>query len=546
MNTKRLVALSILFLLAGIIAACNAPPAPQAPAQSQQGQTKPAATEKKSDTAAAPASKVPKGQIVIGENNFFTDFNPLTLSDVKGLYLFVNEPLFIWDRDDSSKFLPRLAESWEVSKDNLTYTFHLRKNVKFTDGQPFTAADVKFTFDTAMKPETGYPGKAQLSNIAKVETPDDNTVVITVKAPSAVFLGSLADFGIVPKHVLEGQDLKTTTFKTFPIGTGPFIIKEHDAEILTFEYNPNYWGDPPGVAKIILRTAKDAAARSAMLRSGEIDITRYEPDTQNDLIGKGFHVDKVPSQGWSDIEINFKNPLFTDKRVRQAMLQAIDREGVLNAIYQGNQTVASGPLTPKEWSFEGDVTKYSYDINKATQLMTAAGWAKNKNGIWEKDGKTFSFSLMALGQNPQIFQTNVVLQEQWNKFGFDVKVDSTPEWPVWWDRYTKGDFDSGVMSWAYGADPDGLSTKFETGGGSNGSAYSNPALDKLLKQGRETLDQSARKQIYSQVQKIVTDDLPSLWLGWGSGGIIMKDKVVARYDPMKGHFGSAYWWQIKE
>ncbi|MBI3942885.1 MAG: hypothetical protein HY326_07715, partial [Chloroflexi bacterium] len=348
------------------------------------------------------------------------------------------------------------------------------------------------------------------------------------------------------KHILEGQDLKTTNFKMLPVGTGPFIVTEHNAETLVFDYNPNYWGEPPGVGKIILRTAKDAAARSAMLRSGEIDITRYEPDTQDDLIGKGFYVHKIPSLGWSSIEVNLRNPLFSDKQVRQAMLYSIDREGILKALYQDNAVVASGPLPPIEPAYEPNVTKYSYDLNKANQLMTSAGWKKNAKGIWEKDGKSFAFSLMALGQNPKIFQTNVVLQETWQKFGFDVKVDSTPEWPVWIDRYTKGDFEAGVMSWGYGSDPDGLTPKFETKGGNNGGAYSNPEIDKLLKQGRESLDQSARKVIYSQFQKVVADDLPVLWLGWSSTGIIMKDKVVAKYDPIKGHFGSAYWWQLKE
>jgi peptide/nickel transport system substrate-binding protein len=162
------------------------------------------------------------------------------------------------------------------------------------------------------------------------------------------------------------------------------------------------------------------------------------------------------------------------------------------------------------------------------------------------DGQTFSFALMALGQNPKIFQTNVVLQDQWKAFGFDVVVDSTPEWPVWIDRYTKGDFDAGVMSWGYGADPDGLTPKFSTDGETNGGGYSNPELDALLEEGRTSLDQDTRAEIYSELQAILADDLPVLWLGWGTTGIIMKDKVIAKYDPMKGHFGSAYWWQLKE
>jgi peptide/nickel transport system substrate-binding protein len=485
------------------------------------------------------------GQIIVGESPFWDDLNPLTLSDAKGLDLFITEPLIIYDREDWSLMLPGLAESWEVSEDSLTYTFQLRSTT-FSDGTPFTSADVLFTLQTAMDPATPYVGPVPVSLVSSVEAPSDSEITVTLAEPSAVFLKTLSRFGIVPKHLLEGEDLATTEFRRFPVGTGPFVVAEHDAEFFTLEANSTYWGDPPGVSRIAFSSAPDAAARSAKLRAGDIDLTRLEPMTQAGLDGSGFHIDTAQSLGWLSCEVNHAHSLLGDANVRKALLHAVDREGLLGAINPGMSSVASGPLVPSDAFFESNVATYPYDLDAAAALMETAGWTRDGDGAWQKDGERASVTLMAYQPNPVIFNTNLALEESWRTFGIDVTVDVAPDWSSWWDRYIAGDFDAGVMDWAYGFDPNGMSGNFTTGGSMNGSGYSNAEIDDLFFAGSTMLDADARKDIYSQIQIKLADDLATLWIAWQDRGIIMRDGVNATYNPVGDFYANAYWWTLSD
>src|SRR5687768_8190267 len=139
------------------------------------------------------------------------------------------------------------------------------------------------------------------------------------------------------------------------------------------------------------------------------------------------------------------------------MLHALDREAILGATYPGVAEVATGPIVPEDSYFEADTEQYAFDLETAASLMESADWTRNAEGIWEKDGEPFAFTLMAYQPNPGIFNTNLALQESWSQFGFAVEVDVTPDWASWWDRYIAGDFAAGVMDWGYGMDPDGMS-----------------------------------------------------------------------------------------
>ncbi len=485
------------------------------------------------------------GQILVGESPFWDDLNPLTLSDAKGIDLFITEPLVIYSRENWNELLPGLAETWTTSEDGLTYSFSLRQT-NFTDGTPFTSADVAFTFETVMDPTTPYVGSVAVALISSIDTPSSSEFVVTLSEPSAVFLKSLSRFGIVPKHLLEGADLATTEFRLFPVGTGPFVVAEHDAEFFTLEANPDYWGEPPGVGRIAFSSAADAAARSAKLRAGDIDLTRLEPLTQAGLDGNGFHIDTAQSLGWLSCEINHRHPMLGDVNVRKALLHAIDREGILGAINPGMSSVASGPLVPDDAFFEADVPVYPFDTDAAATLMEAAGWTRNDDGAWEKDGSPASLTLMAYQPNPVIFNTNLALEEGWRSFGIDVTVDVAPDWASWWDRYIVGDFDAGVMDWAYGFDPDGMAGNFTTGGGLNGSGYSNAEVDELFAAGRVALDAETRTGIYSQIQTKLAEELATLWIAWQDRGIIMRDGVNATYNPIGDFYANAYWWTISE
>jgi peptide/nickel transport system substrate-binding protein len=178
--------------------------------------------------------------------------------------------------------------------------------------------------------------------------------------------------------------------------------------------------------------------------------------------------------------------------------------------------------------------------------METAGWTRDGDGAWQKDGERASVTLMAYQPNPVIFNTNLALEESWRTFGIDVTVDVAPDWSSWWDRYIAGDFDAGVMDWAYGFDPNGMSGNFTTGGSMNGSGYSNAEIDDLFFAGSTMLDADARKDIYSQIQIKLADDLATLWIAWQDRGIIMRDGVNATYNPVGDFYANAYWWTLSD
>ena len=445
--------------------------------------------------------------------------------------------------DDALAF-PSLAtqvptrENGGISQDGLTYTFKLRNDVKWHDGQQFTAKDVVFTYQTLMKKELASPRTADLvERIASVSNPDDYTVVFKLNKIVAPFLVSncaSAGYGIVPQHILGSvavDQLKQHPFSTgdptVSVGTGPFKFKEWvKDDHATFVKNPSYFLGEPALDSYISKVVKDTNAVVASLKTGEADwgtgipLASYEDmqKQQNVTVSK---YDQYNFE-FSAFQIDpAKSTLFQQKEVRQALTYALDREAMAQAIYIGLATVAQGTEPTLSFAYAPDQmkVKYAYDPQKATQLLDSAGWVAGGDGIRAKDGKKLQFTIWTNAGNKARESLITVMQQQWKAIG----VDATPKTEDFASLVTRitetHDFEVAMLGFIWDIDPDQgtmWATKSYTGGFNLGK-YSNPQVDKLIESGLTELDTAKRKQIYIDMQNAVLEDAPSIILVFPQG-----------------------------
>ena len=393
---------------------------------------------------------------------------------------------------------PDLAEKWDISADGKTYTFTLRKGVKFHSGRPLTSAAVKYTFDRLVDKATVSPNASLLAPVESIATPDDSTVVITLKQADASFLTNLTSPATViinPDAVQQNGDLTRTAD-----GTGPFRFKEYVPNTrVVLERNPEYWeSGKPYVDGIEMTIAADDTARTAAVRTGTVDFIEYAPlkdipSLKNDtsLVLAGDQNTNIRFIG-----LNVTRKPFSDLKVRQAVAAVIDRDAVLGPAVFGFGTPTVEIFPPGFWAGLG-VKPSSPDVAKAKQLLAEAGYP---------DG--FSTTILSWSQYSFLSNAAVVVQDQLKQIGISADVN-LEENAAFIKDYLDNNFDLTVTGNSAYVDPNDIYLRFfGTNQGSNGVRYSNPKADDLIAQGVATTDQAKRKQIYQQLQQLLLDDLP--------------------------------------
>lgn len=414
-----------------------------------------------------------------------------------------------------------LAESWKVSDGGKTITFKLRPGVTWQDGQPFTSADVKFTVESLLDPKTASPHKSMFDLVEKIETPDPLTVVARYKKAFAPALESWG-MGIVPKHLLEGKDVNTDPFNRKPVGTGAYqVVEWKDKQYIELAANPNYWEGRVHIAKLRIRFIPEPATQLLELKTGGIDGMTLQPDQFAHQIG-GEAFDKVAKKYRFDglaqytyLGFNLAREPFGDKRVRQALSHAIDRDELISGVMEGLAKPCSGPYSPLMPAYNQAVKPYAYDLTQSAKLLDEAGWLLEKDGLRHKGGKVFKFSLITNKGNAPREKTVLILQQQFKKLGVQADVQII-EWSSFLSNYVdKKNFDAVVMGWQLTLDPDQYSIWHSSqtkDGEFNFIGYKNPAVDKLLEQGREEFDPAKRLAIYRKFHAIVAEDQPMAFL----------------------------------
>lgn len=488
----RLIALVSLLVLA-LLAGC---------AGGGGGSTPDPAPGNGDGATAPPPPEGPTGSIVIGSAADVTNLNPLKGTDSYSYYVLnlIYDPLFQVGPD--LKPVGQLVELTETP-DDTTYIFHLRKGVTFHDGQPLTAEDVKYTYDYILNPDNGYANRALYSPIESIEVIDEHTVKFTTSQPYAP-LTTFLTVGIVPKHIDEADP---DALSNHPIGTGPYeFVSWQPQDRLVLKANENWWVEgEPKIRDVTFMPMTEATTRLAALETGTIDIADNVPAAQvSSLQSKGLGVFNSDPNGYYFFAFNQSRPPFDNKLVREAFTLAINRDEIVDFVWYGLNETANSPIISTSWAYEPNVTKHPYDPERAKQLLAEAGYP---------DGVTVQLLMQADDITRRYVEP---MQQQWAEAGIKLELVQK-EWGAFFQDVLAADFELLAMTWLGQDDPDrGVYRQFHSSmhapNGHNWIFYTNPRVDELLDEGRATLDQQRRAEIYREVQRHVTEDFAYLYL----------------------------------
>ncbi|GAA2438415.1 ABC transporter substrate-binding protein [Streptomyces lavendulocolor] len=449
------------------------------------------------------------------------------------------------------KLKPALAVALpEVSADGLTYTYKLRKGVTFSDGKPFTAKDVVFTYRTILDKRTNNASRTELDALKDVRAAGDDTVVLTLKYPYAPFAERTV-LGIAPEHVAGKQDVNTGPFTTRPIGTGPYVLTSWSkGEKLSFRANPHYWGGAPKVKKLTMAIIKDDDVRATRLRSGDLDGAILPPN-----LAKGFKGDRAKkifeatTYDYRLVTLPTHNRVTGDTAVRRALDVAVDRKAMVDQILEGAGKPAYGPVpTDSEWFTEG--TERPHDPAAARKILDDAGWKPGPDGIRVKDGVRATFPLWYLSGDKLRQEHALAYASDAKKAGIDVRTQAGT-WEVIEPRMKT---DAVLAGGGSPGDPDFdqyLLLKSSLGGdGFNNMAwYDNPAVDKALDQGRRTDDKAARKAAYDTIQRELVKNPGYTFLTHIDHLYVLNDSwdgPVTQVEPHDHGLASGPWWNVED
>ena len=451
----------------------------------------------------------------IGDASFL---NPILSQDSASSEInsFVFNGLIKYDRDLQG-FVGVLAESWKVENGSEpVITFYLRKGVLWHDGKEFTAEDVKFTYDKIMDEKTNTVRRSDYELVKTAEVLDPYTFRVTYKQPFSPGLATWG-MGIIPKHLLEKEDINTTQFNRRPLGTGPFrFIEWVSDEKIVVEANPKYFEGRPNLDRIIYRVIPEPSLSEMELLTQGVDYYSVFPHQLRRMKEVSFlKMYSQPTLSYTYIGYNLKNPLFQDKRVRQALTYATNREEIVQYVLYGLGTVATGPFPNHLWYANPKVKPIPYDPQKARQLLAEAGWKDtNGDGILDKDGKPFLFRLITNSGNEIRKDVGVLVQRQLREVGIDVKFELY-EWSVFLKNFINAKaFDACILGWGLSPDPDDYqiwhSSQIEKG--FNFVSYKNSEVDLLWEEGRREYDVEKRKKIYWRIHELMAEDQPYTFL----------------------------------
>jgi peptide/nickel transport system substrate-binding protein len=436
--------------------------------------------------------------------------------DVSGL---IYNGLVKYDTD--LRVIGDLAESWDISRDGLVITFHLKKGVKWTDGVEFTADDVMFGYQTIINEKTPTAYSEDFKQVKKAEVLDKYTFRVTYAKPFAPALTSWGNLVILPRHILEGKDITKSPLTRDPVGMGPYrLTKWISGQELILDSNHDYFEGRPYIDRFIYRIIPDSATMFLELQTGGVDMMnltpiQYTKQTNDTFFTDNFRKYRFPSFSYTYLGFNLRHPFFKDKRVRQAIAYAIDKQEIVDVVLFGLGTVSTGPYVPHTWPYNPNVKRYDYNPEKARELLREAGWKMGSDGILEKDGRRFEFTILTNIGNSLRMNTATIIQWRLAQIGIKVHI-RVLEWSTFINEFIdKKRFEAVILGWSIGLDPDqyeiwysGKTKEKEL----NFVSYRNPEVDALLEKGRSTFDIKERKKAYDRLQEILAEDLPYIFL----------------------------------
>jgi peptide/nickel transport system substrate-binding protein len=479
------------------------------------------------------------GTVVIGLLSEPATLNPLVASTTQEKDII--ERLFLKlleEQDDFLNFEPRLARDWVFSQDGLAVTFHLRKDVFWTDGTPCTARDVKFTFELQTDPRIAWPSRHLKDRIDSVEVVDDYTVRFRFSQRYPYQLMDANDGVIVPEHLLSDcprDQFSTQPFSRRPAGNGPFMLGRWvSGQYVELVRNPRYY-EPgkPYLDRVVFRVVPDDLTLLTLLKKGEIDcLESVSKEAAADLAADypDIRIFKYPSRSMTYIAWNLERPWFQKREVRRALTMAIDRREIINTLLSGMAAECKSPMSPLIWAYDDSIESIPYDPRRAAAILKDNGWSDTDgDGILDRDGRPFEFEMITNNGNQLRVGIVTMAESYLRKVGIKVKPQLL-DWNHFISRVTQSDFDSQVMGWKVGTRADLTElwhSRSNEPGGYNRVGYRNQEVDSLIDKAKNTLDTDQAKALWSRCQRIIYEDQPFTF-------IAVQYEVIALRSKFKG------------
>ncbi|WP_267371466.1 MULTISPECIES: ABC transporter substrate-binding protein [unclassified Pantoea] len=479
------------------------------------------------------AAKLRKDTVVAGISEPQGIFNPYFF--VNGWDENVTNVIFsrLIDWDSHGNLVPGLAKSWTVSPDNKVYTIKLRPDLTFSDGSPLTAKDVAFTLTVLYDPKYDGDTDITLANIAGgaeykagkadsvsgLKVIDPLTLQITTTQPGATTLAKIG--GPVLSEAYYGKGYQRgnldylRTLHGKPLGNGPYVYDKYiPGQEIRFHANSHFYRGTPPTPRFIYRVT-NPSTNFQLFQTGETDYDAFtsRPDDIEQLKLLGFaNINLYGSSDYSKVEFNVRRPALQDVKVRQALIYGLDRQKLIDVVYQGYGKVAVEPIAPISWAYNPDgVNPYKYDPAQAKKLLDEAGWKPGADGIRVKDGKRLELTLLA---SKKVLNDALIpiAKENWKQIGVLLKPQVV-DFNALMAQRKAGNYDLASFSTSTLNDPhDGVWDYYSIEAKESG--YNNPQVDKLINEGNAVLDVAQRKPIYHQLYKVLADDPPVILLGY--------------------------------
>src|SRR5216683_6214058 len=514
---------------------------------------------------AAPAiAQQNKDRIIFAMSQEPVQFNPLLYVNT-GTENVPESCMFdaLWDVDGTGTFVPNLATAVPtranggISPDGLVWKVNLKRDVKWSDGQPFTGKDVEFTYQTIINPKVAVRSRGGFDSIKNFKVVDDYTVEMELARPFTPFLWAWQNMHIVPAHLLKGEaDINTAPYNSQPVGSGPFMLKSRVAgSHMIYERNPNYHRGPAKVAQFIHKFVPDLLVMYGQIKTGEIDFLSLQgvPSDRWEEAVKlpGLDFLKTPTPFVQFIYFNCGKPQFADPKVRKALYMALEMQKSLDDIYFGTWARTLSYLHPTHWAYNHALKEETPNPELAAKMLDEAGWRVGADGIREKGGVKMQFTMSTTAGNQARQGCQALFQQNWKKIGVAMEIKNMPASVVWGEYTTKSQFDTLLVGWdpTVGMDPDytarchSKQIPVKDGAGSNYVQYQNPEVDRLLELGVTQSEQADRKATYAKIQQILLDEVPFAPQGGSYEGDLKKKGLIG---VKPNQYVTSYSWNVQE
>lgn len=444
--------------------------------------------------------------------------------------------------DGENQVVPGLAEKWEYDEENCTYTFHIRDGIKWHDGEAFTADDVKFTIEAIMNPDNGAENAPNYEDVQEITVIDEKTVAFRLSAPNVAFLEYMT-MAILPKHLLEGEDMQESDFFRNPVGTGPYRLESWDpGQFIVMVKNEDYYLGCPKIDRIIFKIASDDNAQAIQMEAGELDLVLLDPkNAQNFADKEGFTCYDMTTSDYRGILFNFWNEYWTENRdIIPAVCCAIDRQAIIDAVLLGQGMAAYSPLQRNIYN-NAEVERYDYDPQRAREILEAAGCTMGENGFYERNGEEIGFVISVMSGEQDRIDIAQAAAQQIREAG----INCTVEIPLQMDW---GGQMACLIGWGSPFDADDHTYKvFGSDKGANYSGYSNAKVDEYLTLARQSDDDAVRRAYYAKFQEELANDPAYAFICYIDANYVAKTTVHGiDSDTVMGHHGVGIFWNVQE